>query len=411
MGVTAWPDSVGGIKVDTQDWGETGYAYKGYLWRVVIHSTETGSWPGYKSGKNQPHQTLMWNTFARLWMLRQHQSLNIGARALLGTSTNTANALQVEIVGTCDKEFSDRWGYLYLPNLTAEQRLGLGRYLIGLASLAGIDPGRTAVFAPYPQSYGNGPGRMNRSQWLNFTGLCEHQNVYANDHGDAGALPVVASVTEAAAQLGVDVSRDQTRRPPRKNPQPKSKYSRHGLTVAEVKSVQKALNEHFGAGLVVDGSYGPLTTAAVKSVQKVWGLPQDGVWGNDTQAAYEAWKRKKKPPQPKGLRHKIMVDGRWGEQTTEQLQRHFGTPVDGEISSQPDWGLNIFGLEVVKNPKGSPLVRAIQRAVGADDDGKLGPQTIKAMQRHFGTPPNGEITLPRDPMVVAMQRALNDDEF
>ena len=46
MGVTAWPDSVGGIKVDTQDWGETGYAYKGYLWRVVSHSTETGSWPG-----------------------------------------------------------------------------------------------------------------------------------------------------------------------------------------------------------------------------------------------------------------------------------------------------------------------------------------------------------------------------
>jgi peptidoglycan hydrolase-like protein with peptidoglycan-binding domain len=43
-----------------------------------------------------------------------------------------------------------------------------------------------------------------------------------------------------------------------------------------------------GAGLTVDGIYGPLTEAAVKAVQKSTGITQDGIYGPVT-AAHMLW--------------------------------------------------------------------------------------------------------------------------
>lgn len=111
----------------------------------------------------------------------------------------------------------------------------------------------------------------------------------------------------------------------------------------------------------------------------------------------------------------IDVDGYWGRNTTKKLQQHFGLYVDGIISSQyavyenSNPGL-VGGWDWVSAPKGSPTIRAIQKVVGVEQDGIIGPLTIKAMQRHFGTPVDGEIWGP-SAMVKKMQAALNAGTF
>lgn len=47
----------------------------------------------------------------------------------------------------------------------------------------------------------------------------------------------------------------------------------------DTKYLQKLLNAIMGAGLVVDGDYGPVTAAAVKKFQKKYGLVVDGIFG------------------------------------------------------------------------------------------------------------------------------------
>lgn len=111
----------------------------------------------------------------------------------------------------------------------------------------------------------------------------------------------------------------------------------------------------------------------------------------------------------------IDVDGYWGRNTTKKLQQHFGLYVDGVVSSQyavyenSNPGL-VGGWDWVSSPKGSPTIRAIQKVVGVEQDGIIGPLTIKAMQRHFGTPVDGEVWGP-SVMVRKMQAALNAGTF
>lgn len=107
----------------------------------------------------------------------------------------------------------------------------------------------------------------------------------------------------------------------------------------------------------------------------------------------------------------VTVDGYWGPATTRALQRINGTPIDGIVSSQDAYwrsqnpGLQA-GFEWVNNPEGSQLVARLQRAWGVTPDGLLGPATIKAMQRYYGTIQDGVLD-EQSSCVMAMQRAIN----
>ena len=89
----------------------------------------------------------------------------------------------------------------------------------------------------------------------------------------------------------------------------------------------------------------------------------------------------------------LTVDGILGPKTISALQKYFGTPEDGIISNV------------------SLLVKAIQSKVGGVTvDGKLGPKTISALQRYLGTPVDGVISKP-SLMVKEMQKRLNEGRF
>lgn len=107
----------------------------------------------------------------------------------------------------------------------------------------------------------------------------------------------------------------------------------------------------------------------------------------------------------------LVVDGFWGSSTTRRLQQVLHTPVDGIVSSQPAvWrddnpGLTT-GWDWDTTPGGSRVISALQKTIGADRDGKVGPQTITMLQLSLGTPADGHLSA-ESKAVMALQRRLN----
>lgn len=120
-------------------------------------------------------------------------------------------------------------------------------------------------------------------------------------------------------------------------------------------------------------------------------------------------------PKPTPSTGVLVVDGRWGSSTTWALQLELGTPADGKVSSQAlryrddNPGLTT-GWDWVRDPRGSKLVVALQGRLHVTPDGVLGPDTIRALQRHLGTTRDGEIWSP-SATVRALQRRLNEGKF
>ncbi|WP_062077658.1 peptidoglycan recognition protein family protein [Demequina globuliformis] len=117
----------------------------------------------------------------------------------------------------------------------------------------------------------------------------------------------------------------------------------------------------------------------------------------------------KPEPKPTG----IDEDGYWGGDTTEALQRSQGTPVDRKVSRQSNFwktanpGLT-SGWEWVASAKalGSQLIASMQREMGIEDDGRIGPDTINALSKRYGIKGDGHLDGP-SMTIKAMQRRLN----
>ena len=108
----------------------------------------------------------------------------------------------------------------------------------------------------------------------------------------------------------------------------------------------------------------------------------------------------------------VTVDGYWGPNTTKALQKIFGTTVDGKVSNQykcykdQNPGLE-DGWEWEDDPSGySPLIKAIQKMVGATQDGHIGPKTIKAIQKYFGCTQDGVFSA-KSPCIKKLQQWIN----
>lgn len=84
---------------------------------------------------------------------------------------------------------------------------------------------------------------------------------------------------------------------------------------------------------------------------------------------------------------KINVDGLWGKDTTKKSQKMLGTVQDGIVSGQETDCKKYLEACLVnswsfsKTGKGSSMVKAIQKLVGATQDGICGPKTVKALQK------------------------------
>lgn len=195
----------------------------------VIHTTEGTTRPTYSGGATAPNYTAVpvfsQGVYQRLaWFA--HFPDNRSSRALRneagGVETNTLNALQVELVGTCAPGTRDEWrrarrAFVFWPDAPQAALEDLSEFVAWAHRTHGIplrSPG--AVWTPYPESYGPGGQRFGFDQWRQFYGWCGHQHVPENTHGDPGALQFGRVVQYAQDLLddGPDGKDDETDAPP-----------------------------------------------------------------------------------------------------------------------------------------------------------------------------------------------------
>ncbi|MGW5633956.1 hypothetical protein [Streptomyces sp. NPDC003832] len=175
----------------------------------VVHTTEGMSLPSYSGGAMAPTVTGVPDIAAKKIRWYQHFDVDESARALAnklgGVQTNTANAFQIELVGTCDDSKKTTWsgkqaGVHYLhwptaPDWVLAEVAWLVRWLHDYHAVPltcvkdwlayGKDDRRPGIT---PASYGASPARMSFAEWGAFKGWCGHQHVPENDHGDPGSM-------------------------------------------------------------------------------------------------------------------------------------------------------------------------------------------------------------------------------
>lgn len=176
---------------------------------VVLHTTEGTSWPSYAGGATAPNYTASPDFANKRLAWRAHFPDERSSRALRnepgGVETNTLNALQVELVGTCDLDTSRRWkrqnrAHIYWPDAPEWALRDLGAFLADAHNRHGIRLS-APTFKAYPESYGKlNPNRFTHAQWRGFYGVCGHQHVPENDHGDPGALPIAKVLAYAKGE-------------------------------------------------------------------------------------------------------------------------------------------------------------------------------------------------------------------
>ena len=165
----------------------------------VIHTTEGYTLPGYEGGATAPTYTAVPDLKAKRLRWFAHFPDERSARALQnlagGVETNTANAIQVELVGTCDPRTHKTWqaqghAHVYWPEAPKWALDELAAFVAWCHTAHGIPvDGPKGPWTPYPESYGPGGQRFTFDAWRAFYGWCGHQHVPENVHGDPGALP------------------------------------------------------------------------------------------------------------------------------------------------------------------------------------------------------------------------------
>jgi len=173
----------------------------------VLHTTESTGWPGYDGGAKAPNYTAQPDFTAKRLAWRAHFPDEMSSRALRnlagGVETNTLNAVQVELVGTCAPATRDAWiksgmqqdqDFIYWPEAPEWALRDLAAFIIDMQKRHGIliqgPEVMVSVWMAYPASFGvDNPNRFTFAQWRAFLGWCGHQHVPENAHGDPGALP------------------------------------------------------------------------------------------------------------------------------------------------------------------------------------------------------------------------------
>lgn len=171
----------------------------------VVHTTEGRTVPSYGGGASAPNFTAMPDFANKRLRWYQHFDFDRSSRALVnqagGVDTNTANAVQIELVGTCDERHASTWDgktagvdYIFWPAAPDWALAELGKFVRWAYDEHGVKMASTVTWKPYNKgqaggSYGQNNGvRLSGSAWNAYYGWLGHQHVPENDHGDPGNI-------------------------------------------------------------------------------------------------------------------------------------------------------------------------------------------------------------------------------
>lgn len=246
---------------------------------ICLHSTEGTSVPTYGGGGSAPNFTVAPDFTNKRAVWYQHFDFDESSRALRnlggGVSTNTLNVCQVEIVGTCDPMAHKKWSatHLYTPELPIWFKDELAEFLAWAHLKHGVKLQSGLTWKPYPSSYGATATRMTFDQWENFYGVCGHQHVPENDHGDPGNIDIGYIMSKAVALANGTATPAPVKPKPTYEPFPGSAFFKDGRTSPIIKTMR--------ARLIAVGC------------NRYQSSSNPSVWGSGDEASYAAWQRKR----------------------------------------------------------------------------------------------------------------------
>lgn len=251
---------------------------------LVLHTTEGTTLPGYSGGAVAPNLTAVPDFKNKKLVWYQHYYIDSSSRALVnasgGVQTNTNNVVQVELVGTCDPSTHAKWeksgtAHIYWPEAPEWAIEGVAKFVAWLNVNHDVPFTTPDTWLPYPKSYGSTDSRLTYSEWNAFKGICGHQHVPENFHGDPGNIDIKEIVKLAKAI--VNPPKDDTPTTPTK---PAVTYYAYP-----------------GEKFFVTGKKDPRIAAMHKRLvavgcNKYKSSSNIDVWGSGDEASYKAWQVK-----------------------------------------------------------------------------------------------------------------------
>lgn len=266
---------------------------------ALLHTTEGIGLVNYRSGAVAPTGTLVPDFANKKLVMHQHFNIDESARALVnldgGVETNTNNICQWELVGTCDPHTKGVWekaghvagkDFIYWAEAPTWALDEVAKLLAWLNSNHQVPLTSEVGWKAYPDSYGTNNGvRMSFSKWNAFKGVCGHQHVPENLHGDPGLINIKYLLDHAKAIVN---GTDKPALPVVKPTVDVSNAIRafedfpHHSAIGSITHIQEALKKLGLYTWHLDGIAGPTTKAAYKSYQKhlgYSGADADGIPG------------------------------------------------------------------------------------------------------------------------------------
>lgn len=199
--MTDWfPEATRDLGNDSGTYTDTGEP------KGLLHTTEGKTYAGAKSAytanNSWPHATC---TYERgVFQIWQHVPLSKPSRALRneagGVQTNRDNVVQLEIVGTADRNKAGTWGAQYVENFPRPYLDGIARWMRFVNLNHGVPNRCAVVFKRYPESYGANGVRLSGSVWDAYSGWLGHQHAPENTHGDPGLIDIAYLLAKAAGK-------------------------------------------------------------------------------------------------------------------------------------------------------------------------------------------------------------------
>lgn len=254
---------------------------------VVLHTTEGTSLPSYEGGVSAPNFTAVPDFKNKKLNWYQHFFVDTSSRALEnrrgGVSTNTNNVCQVELVGTCDPKAHAKWDreHIFWPEAPEWALKELAKFLAWMNINHDVPLSGPKTWLKYPDSYGLKDSRFTFDEWNKFKGICGHQHVPENSHGDPGNLDF-AKVIQFAKEIVTPPKPVEAKPPTAPKPTTPSK---------------PAYEPYPGKAFFVNGKKSPIIAAMHKRLVAVkcneYQSSRDSdTWGSGDVASYKAWQRK-----------------------------------------------------------------------------------------------------------------------
>jgi hypothetical protein len=156
--------------------------------KFLLHTTETGGWPGYSAGAKAPNATY----YPKFRQIRQHFGINRSSRALRDPSStlvreNRDNVFQLEIICYSQYSLAVERGGIWVGDLTASHMRDIAAMILQCHRDWDLPLQSSVTWREGRKTWYNDV-RLSGPQFDAYRGILGHVHASGNDHWDPGGF-------------------------------------------------------------------------------------------------------------------------------------------------------------------------------------------------------------------------------